>query len=504
MPGSQSKHLVVLPADLVQVLQRCGIGDDHVHQRRQIGYLSGYLGDIGAKTAVIENEYIDRDFLEDHVLYYSRCFHDYNRKCHRVHFFSKVYSEEDIDEIIVGGNADGFQDFTASYLGFVVIRPLPETIVGRTCLVPYVENGATDRHYKALCDTGVSFFGRKLCVHCMPFQEQDLAVAACATCALWAAFYVTANRFGHMVHSPAHITALATEHGLSFVRRIPNRNGLLVSDMVYAIRHVGLDPICIDVRNSRMLQQTIALGNIYAYLGLGVSVVAIGMLIDARGVSLGLHAVAINGYHLRNHGSGAATSVNGLYACEIDKLYVHDDQLGPYARVDVKNPNWVTQWKDLDGGTTSHEFLPQTLLIPVYHKIRVCYEEVWRCAYSMGQAIKALEISMGIKLGLTWDIVLSASNEFKDCVRKDSDIEKADKLRFLKTGLPRYIWNVTACLNGERRAIFCIDATDAGQGLRVAGAVFYSSDILDLVKIMSSSAVGLSDNPLYKACSLIS
>lgn len=161
MPGSQSKHLVVLPADLVQVLQRCGIGDDHVHQRRQIGYLSGYLGDIGAKTAVIENEYIDRDFLEDHVLYYSRCFHDYDRKCHRVHFFSKVYSEEDIDEIIVGGNADGFHDFTASYLGFVVVRPLPETIVGRTCLVPYVENGATDRHYKALCDTGVSFFWEK-------------------------------------------------------------------------------------------------------------------------------------------------------------------------------------------------------------------------------------------------------------------------------------------------------------------------------------------------------
>lgn len=46
-----------------------------------------YFDHIGAKTIIVENDYIDRDFLEDYSGYYARCFHDYQRSCTRLHFF---------------------------------------------------------------------------------------------------------------------------------------------------------------------------------------------------------------------------------------------------------------------------------------------------------------------------------------------------------------------------------------------------------------------------------
>jgi len=50
---------------------------DRLFTKQQIGYFINYFQSIQIKTILIEENYIDRDYLEDFSAYYVRCFHKY-------------------------------------------------------------------------------------------------------------------------------------------------------------------------------------------------------------------------------------------------------------------------------------------------------------------------------------------------------------------------------------------------------------------------------------------
>lgn len=476
-----------------------------------LSYLSRYLSGIDARLAVVESDYIDRDYLEDYARYYSKCLLDYNRKCYRIHFFSCVATREDLERFICplessteSGNAK--VDFLGVYLGFVVIRPLPKTVVGRTCLVPYSTDG-TGRHYLALRQVDVSFFGRDFTLRCMPFQEQDSSTAACATCALWSAFQVTAELFGHKTYFPSDITALAVEHVLSETRKFPN-GGLYLTDMIYAIRRIGLDPICVDVgmerepksddadsdQNSGSDAQenlSILIGAVYAYLGAGIPIILTGYFEHSSGEKYGEggHAVAINGYHLGDNGATETswTEHSWLVSDEINKIYVHDDQIGPGARILLDQneiQRWRTDWHDKDSNLY---LVPTTLMIPVYSKIRVSYEEVRECvapvSEGLTEAIKMLKESKRLpedfEETLKWDITLQKSKSYKRSLHVDSQLERGRKLKCMNETYSKYIWVVTVFAKKRKEISFIIDATDSGQGLRAIDVIMYSQTLLE-------------------------
>ena len=90
-------------------------------------YFEGYCNDIGVRTIVVENGYIDHDFLEDFSAYYVRCFSPYQRVCTRLHFFNVDFTEEEFEEFLKSSpdaniSSDNLKN---AYLGFVVIKPLP-------------------------------------------------------------------------------------------------------------------------------------------------------------------------------------------------------------------------------------------------------------------------------------------------------------------------------------------------------------------------------------------
>src|ERR1039457_2606514 len=98
-------------------------------------YLSGYLTQIGAQTLVIEDPYVDADYLDDFAVYYSKCFTQYDRWCRRLHFFTRQFTRDDFLKYL--NCASPVTDLQSTYLGFVVARPLPQTIIGRTVLRTY-------------------------------------------------------------------------------------------------------------------------------------------------------------------------------------------------------------------------------------------------------------------------------------------------------------------------------------------------------------------------------
>ena len=142
------------------------------------------MKDLEAKTIVIEPEYISKDYLHDYTSYYSLCYKEYPKVCSRVHFFSLDFNKRDFEILINNGSPS--VDIRNSYLGFIVVRPIPNTVIGFTVLKPYVHStGFNQRNFWGLKKYPVHLFGIKLEVESLAFQEQDSVVSACATAAIW-------------------------------------------------------------------------------------------------------------------------------------------------------------------------------------------------------------------------------------------------------------------------------------------------------------------------------
>lgn len=504
----QSKNVNgVAAVDLTDVLGNCQLGEVFKNAGLRVDpYLVQYLHSLGAKTAVIENNYVDHDYLDDYSNYYAKCFDAPPRLCARVHFFSEVYEDEELKRIVTSPNVEGgdspedVDKLQQHYLGFVVLRPLPRAMIGRTCLKPLLPGAG-----KSSKTVKVSFWGLGLHIDAMPFQEQDTATAACATCALWSASQVTAALFGHTAYSPSCITVMAGGHKTSEMRVFPN-GGLSLTDMIYAVRSMMLDPIHVGVQiESDARQQDILLGNIYAYLGMGVPILLTGILNREDGSSYGDggHAVVINGYECKDDFGDTKRSLisSGIY-----KLLVHDDQVGPYASIEFEQKDipgnavacpckgkcvraidgspkvmtrWRTEWNE--NGKPLY-FSPLNLIIPVYNKIRVSYEDV-RCYVieihdAFDVVIKSLQKEGRLPnkkdFVFQWSIRLRTCCDYKKSVRNDPDIWlQQDKLARLTMALPKYLWEIKVFVNGKINALFVVDATDSGCGMRVVDAYMY-------------------------------
>jgi hypothetical protein len=232
---------------------------DTIKAKRHAEYFKEYFATIGARTIVVENGYIDRDYLEDFAGYYVRCFRSYSRQCTRIHFFKEPFDTAAFTALL---SADATpltsEALQKAYLGFVVVKPLPLTIIGRTCLSTYPFDSR--RYFPITRSYDVNLFGLPLCVESLAFQEQDTVAAACATSALWSTFHGTGKQFQHYIPTPVEITRSATAHFPANTRTLPNC-GLTLMQMADAVRSVGLEPYTISAGKPFVLRS-----NLYAYL----------------------------------------------------------------------------------------------------------------------------------------------------------------------------------------------------------------------------------------------
>src|SRR6185312_439104 len=154
------------------------------------------------------------------------------------------------------------KDLQEHYCGFIVIKPLPQTVFGRTCLKTYP--AVDGRAFPVTRAFSAHLFGITLTIRdTLPFQEQDAIVAACATSALWSVLQATAKEFQHEQLTPIEITKAATEFLPAETRMIPNRKGLSTAMMAEAIRSVRLEPVMMTA----MKDEHVSLrALIYAYL----------------------------------------------------------------------------------------------------------------------------------------------------------------------------------------------------------------------------------------------
>lgn len=478
---------------------------ERVAKKLHLTYFEGYFDHIGAKTIVVERDYIDHDYLEDFSAYYVKCFEDYARKCKRLHFFRSDFSAAQLKDILSGEGTELTEDNLKedNYLGFIVVKPLPQTIIGRTCLCTYPSEGR--RHFPITRHYEAHLFGIRLCINnTLAFQEQDSVVAACATSALWSTFQGTGKLFQHPIPSPVEITKAATEQLPSESRALPN-HGLNPLAMANAIRSVGLEPYHLSARKHSVLKSTV-----YAYLRGKIPLILGLNLVDTTdnpAEAMGLHAVAVTGYSL-GHETAKPQGETGFLsrASKIDKIYVHDDGVGPFARMEfdgkdvtlsidgggVKYPSIATSWQGKNGIVGSGRAISEILLIPLYHKIRITFSTVENAIIifdSLLTNIAPLAKNL-FPARLEWDIYLSTLVDLKAELLKKNTISGNYRAEMLIKPLPRFLWRASAFRNSELLFDILFDATDIEQGPCVVQVIEYDNEVMEFMHEIFSEAPG--------------
>ncbi|MCD4657606.1 MAG: hypothetical protein K8S87_08695 [Planctomycetes bacterium] len=499
---------------LIKIIsKKSKITEKKVRRKLHTKYFEEYFKEVGARKIIIENDYIDRDYLEDYSGYYVRCFRPYLRKCTRLHFFNQYFSKNDFNKVLSAEDTQlTTERLNNSYLGFIVIKPLPETVIGRTCLKTYVKENADDnsvmRIFPSFRNYEVNLFGIELSLESLAFQEQDHVVAACATSALWTVFQGTGKLFQHRILSPLEITKIATNLPFSKSRNFPSK-GLSIEQMAQAIREVNLEPYFPPTKDEHILKSVI-----YAYLKANIPLVFGVELVDTSSkpkpnAIKGKHAVAVTGFNLGFKKSAPYKKSNfHLTASKIDKIYVHDDQVGPFARMifddyPLKNKkgnpllSLYTSWKGKDNQIGSMRAIPIGLLMPLYHKIRIPLITIHEIILEFDSIISytlALLHSINnpknqinsIQSDIEWDIFLSTVNDLKTELIKENEI-KGESLRSILTqSLPRFVWRAIAYSEKQKIIEFIFDATDISQGDLIVQAIIYKEYYLIFFKQIPS------------------
>ena len=357
----------------------------------QAEYLQVYLREIGCQTVIVENHYIDHVFMHDDAVYYVRSLRSYPNFTKRLHFFNRSFNHASWREMIDrAGRVEHsvIQDnLQACYLGFSVIRPLPDSPIGRTVLpaisprapVDTVSSFATTRHHN------VHLAGFSLHVDGVPFQSQDQGVSACATTALWSALDCVAAKEEITVSSPASITESATRYPLQEGRPFPNE-GLTVRQICEATRVAGFSPLVIhsqSIADDRL--------QISSYARSGFAPVL--AIIPAKGGRTG-HAVCCVG--LRNGPTTPQTDPSYKFreaSSGLRGIYIHDDRLGPYAFAGLAPLTDQSgqirtcvsiEWPDAQ---PDESWFLHAIVVPVPQKLRLTLFRLRRSGLNVAQAI---------------------------------------------------------------------------------------------------------------------
>ena len=355
----------------------------------QMKYMGVYLDSLGCRTIVHERHYIDRHYIEDFSLFYSRSLRNYPNFCQRIHFFSSEFDGEQWSDSIRRANEGGREEverqLAEQYLGFMVIKSLPGSPIGRTVLRTFdvSASGGGRREFGTIRRYAVSLAGLSLSVDGLAFQQQDQGVSACATTALWCALQTTAPLERLSSPTPAEITEAASRYMLPEGRALPSE-GLNFHQLCEAVRATGLAPVVLTSISPPEDQ-----GYLATYLQSGLPVL-LGIVPLGRG-----QAHAVCGVGLRLGAVQPATDPNIRYrngATAIERIYVHDDRLGPYASARLKTTTVgggvVTtlelQWPDEQPAEESQLL---GMLIPVPVKLRLSAVRLRALAHEIAQAV---------------------------------------------------------------------------------------------------------------------
>lgn len=508
------------------VKERFGNDFPDIYGKDQINYIYNYLKNLKAESILLETDYVDKYYLKDYSSYYVRCFNRYGERCARLHFFKdlsseksetgktedKVFVEHTLFKTIFNG-ADEERQITIKklqdqYLGFIVIKPIPETFIGRTCLK--VHDGLSDSDTKITNgqkkmitkNYPVNLFGIDLEVESIPFQEQDKVLSACATTAVWSALHALNCVNNSEVPSPSEITLSAMNHNRSLSNSFPTI-GLKNEQILRALGAINLRHHKLDIGNLNSDEYFFQMVRIYIDSGLPIILGAVAYKIKKGGgyEKLGGHAVTILGYNANNK--------------QDRRLYLHDDRIGPFCRADIKKElhSYENNRQDIketyflelqeknekgEWHSKSEILVPESLIIPVYRKVRIHALYIKNTCFSIVKEyeafVKKKRPSCGLENAVTYKIILEQLSAVRKRILGNSSIK--NKQEILTKGTARFLWSAKFEFRQKLAFEILFDATDIPQGKVISNIMKYTITALHHLSTITVNPMILSKNLL--------
>jgi len=326
---------------LLEEIQKASCAPTGTDAFFQSKYLASYLSNMesGAHTLIVETPYVDRYFLEEYTHYYSTTLHPPKPKATRFHFFKNRFDKDDLD-IFLNEAATGYypevcERLSSNYLGFTVVRPLPCAPIGRTILATFKSDNQDRCFALPPSPYTVHLAGLKLSVTGIPFQQQEQAVGACATTAIWSALSRIVRTDGGRAPTPFAVTEAATKNVI-WDRAFPAASGLKDEQVIEAIRHFGYSPLLVEPKDEAEMFALV----LKCYVRSGIPVI---LKIYEKDNVVEAHDVTVVGFsEFDSDREEDLITLNFLKSRRIRRIYVHDDRLGPYARAEI-----VSHGKDL-------------------------------------------------------------------------------------------------------------------------------------------------------------
>ena len=405
-----------------------------------LGEVFGQAWTLGAQTAVIEYRYLDADYRSEHSSFYSITFRRYPSVAHRIHFFSQPPPEVLEDEV----QALDFSTLADSYLGLVVLRPVPGARVGRVALTP---PPGLEGEITCFTHEEANVFGVPMKVRSAPFMAQDGQLGVCAHMSLWVAARHHHLAFGH----PGFTVASIAERIPAEMGRAAPSTGLTVQQLAAGCRALDLPPLVYKCENRSDLPTRESIPRIACrYLNSGMPVIV------AAG---GRHAFCLVGY----------TRVDAGTTDERIHFIRQDDEAGPYqVVVDFAHDDY-RPW--------------QYLIVPLPAKVFVSGETaeslgkeklIAAAAESDDLDVAELARSGADERGpIMFRSAVIRSNRFKEAL-EHRQYHPEIVARYRRLPMPKWLWVVEAVRRPERNlrqpAVVgeaLIDATDHGRDMNV-------------------------------------
>ena len=401
-----------------------------------------HLRKIGAQTLLLQESVRDPDFLAEHEAFYSKQHRVISRLCSRLHAFAAPSPAQPAGEEFGARGVLEFLDTLADphrqYLGFVTIRPLRHAPIGASILLPAHSADVTCHECFPVHIAGKAF---QVCG--TPYLQQDNAVGACAQASIWIALRTQMKRVGNTAYNPADLTRAATRY-VALDRVFPGRQGLVIEQMLEAVRSAGHDPLTLTCdptppKTTPTAAQVIEQALPYIESGLPV----IATLFPPGGG----HAVVCIGRQLaaapvvNTNRVMAPLGIDHRVASDwVETLVIHNDNTGPYMALTSGDP--LAKPYCLEHA--------KNLIVPLPEAVHMTAKEAEQAA------LKALaftcvllsqyDTSKPMRLKPEGEIVLRTilvrRHAFRRWAHEDDDLDPALKDWYRTIELPRLVWLV--------------------------------------------------------------
>ena len=452
--------------------------------------LSG-VPSLHVQTIVVEWEYICNTYRKDYHIYYESGYRNYNKFVSRVHLFHTQFSQISFDNAIIKGNDTAAirKKIWDGYLGYIVLKPIPNAFIGASCIQDPFLKKTSYQHTSISVVEKLHLFGKELEVKGLSFQARDVAISVCATSALWMAFHKTKEIFNTPHPSAAEIRQLIGPNP-DGTRVFPAAtSGISIRQIANAIEGVGLvseirmKPPDMNARqgdlyNSAFFDRS-AKRIIYAYASHLHLPILIGYTDNIDRNTLASEDFNVADHHLVTLAGFQQDSPSSFlklskafdkdylaFGDEMRCLFVHNDTAGPYIPILFQeDKEHVTV--SLPKGDKLVDIV--TLIVPVLPAIRVNFEDVSQVVREINifakKAIRKIYQNSETKNKIVWEVYVDRMTHYKERIRKEKHNSEL-KRRILYTSYPEYIWIARIYQVGARNSatLLCdiiFDATDS-------------------------------------------